>query len=164
VLLFSVLSVPSRKIASLFTVASVSSPSAKTLGRQRLLSWSPSIFIGYNSIRFDEEMLRQALFQTLHNAYLTNTHGNCRADALSLVMAATTLSPTCLSVPRGPQGRPIYRLEGLATANGITHGNAHDAMGDVAATVELCRIVYDRSGQGASRAVRTIIRARQATY
>lgn len=30
---------------------------------------SPSIFVGYNSIRFDEEMLRHALFQTLHPAY-----------------------------------------------------------------------------------------------
>lgn len=132
--------------------------------RQRLLSWSPSIFIGYNSIRFDEEMLRQALFQTLHNAYLTNTHGNCRADALSLVMAATTLSPTCLSVPRGPQARPIYRLEGLATANGIAHGNAHDAMGDVAATVELCRIVCDRSSELWQRFVRFSKKATVAEF
>lgn len=122
--------------------------------RQKLLSWSPSIFVGYNSIRFDEEMLRHALFQTLHSAYLTSNHGNCRADALSLVMAATTLSPTCLSVPRSPQGRPVYRLEGLAAANGVAHGNAHDAMADVAATVELCRMVNDRSSELWQRFVR----------
>jgi len=42
---------------------------------------SPWIFVGYNSIRFDEEMLRHALFRTLHPAYLTRSHGNCRADA-----------------------------------------------------------------------------------
>jgi exodeoxyribonuclease-1 len=51
--------------------------------RRKLLSWSPSIFVGYNSIRFDEEMLRQALFQTLQPAYLTSNHGNCRADVLA---------------------------------------------------------------------------------
>jgi len=122
--------------------------------RRTLLSWSPSIFVGYNSIRFDEEMLRHALFQTLHDAYLTSKHGNCRADALSLMMAATTLSPTCLAVPRNAQGRPTYRLEGLAAANGIAHGDAHDAMGDVEAMVELCRMVYDRSSEVWQRFVR----------
>ena len=33
--------------------------------RQKLMEWSPAIFIGYNSIGFDEELLRQAFFQTL---------------------------------------------------------------------------------------------------
>jgi exodeoxyribonuclease I len=61
--------------------------------RQRLLSWSPSIFVGYNSIRFDEEMLRHALFQTLHPAYLTSNHNNSRADVWGLVMAAAAVSP-----------------------------------------------------------------------
>src|SRR3546814_10299264 len=56
--------------------------------RRKLLSWSPSIFVGYNSIRIDEEMLRQAFFQTLHPAYLTSNHGHCRADALGLMTAA----------------------------------------------------------------------------
>jgi len=88
-----------------------------------------SIFAGYNSIRFDEEMLRHALFQTLHPAYLTSNHGNCRADVLGLVMAAATLSPACLSVPRGPEGRPVYRLEGLAAANGIAHASARCNVG-----------------------------------
>ena len=113
--------------------------------RQKLLSWSPSIFVGYNSIRFDEEMLRHALFQTLHPAYLTSNHGNCRADVLGLVMAAAALSPTCLSVPNGPEGRPVFRLEQLASANGIAHTQAHDAMADVIATLGLCRCVDERS-------------------
>ncbi|WFU65809.1 exodeoxyribonuclease I [Bradyrhizobium brasilense] len=132
--------------------------------RRTLLSWSPSIFVGYNSIRFDEEMLRHALFQTLHDAYLTSKHGNSRADALSLVMAATTLSPTCLAVPRNAEGRPIYRLEGLAAANGIAHGDAHDAMGDVAATLELCRMVYDRSSELWQRFVRFSKKATVAEF
>jgi len=33
--------------------------------RAKLLDWSPAIFIGYNSINFDEQHLRQALFRTL---------------------------------------------------------------------------------------------------
>ena len=66
--------------------------------------------------------------------------------------------------PRGPQARPIYRLEGLATANGIAHGNAHDAMGDVAATVELCRIVCDRSSELWQRFVRFSKKATVAEF
>ncbi|MQB43197.1 exonuclease domain-containing protein [Rhizobium sp. ICMP 5592] len=122
--------------------------------RQKLLSWSPSIFVGYNSIRFDEEMLRHALFQTLHPAYLTSNHGNCRADVLGLVMAAAALSPASLSVPYGPEGRPTFRLEQLASANGIAHTQAHDAMADVIATLGLCRCVHANSSELWQRFVR----------
>jgi len=112
--------------------------------RRTLLSWSPSIFVGYNSIRFDEEMLRHAFFQTLHPTFLTSSHGNGRADALGLVMAAAAQSSTCLSVPRGLEGRPVFRLDRLASANNVVHRQAHDAMADVTATLELCRRVRDR--------------------
>jgi exodeoxyribonuclease-1 len=122
--------------------------------RQTLLSWSPSIFIGYNSIRFDEEMLRHALFQTLHPAYLTSSHGNCRADAWGLVMAAASASPSCLTVPIDSDGRPIFRLEQLARTNGIAHGQAHDALSDVGAVLELCRLVQQRSPELWHRFVR----------
>ena len=44
--------------------------------RRRLLEWSPAIFAGFNSIGFDEHMLRHALFQSLHDPYLTSTPGN----------------------------------------------------------------------------------------
>ncbi len=132
--------------------------------RRKLLSWSPSIFAGYNSIRFDEEMLRHALFQTLHPAYLTSKHGNSRADVLGLVMSAAALSPACLSVPRGPEGRPVYRLEGLSAANGIAHGRAHDAMTDVLATLDLCRCVYERSSDLWQRFVRFSKKATVAEF
>jgi exodeoxyribonuclease-1 len=132
--------------------------------RSKLLSWSPSIFVGYNSIRFDEEMLRHALFQTLHPAYLTSNHGNGRADVLGLVMAAATLSPACLSVPRGPEGRPVYKLETLAAANGIAHSHAHDAMSDVLATLDLCRHVLERSSDVWQRFVRFSKKATVAEF
>jgi exodeoxyribonuclease-1 len=122
--------------------------------RQTLLSWSPSIFVGYNSIRFDEEMLRHALFQTLHPAYLTSNHGNCRTDAWGLMMAAASASSTCLTIPIDSEGRPIFRLEQLAHANGIAHGQAHDALSDVGAVLELCRLVYQRSPELWHRFVR----------
>lgn len=122
--------------------------------QRTLLTWSPSIFVGYNSICFDEEMLRHALFQTLHPAYLTSNNGNCRADALGLMMAAATLSPACLVVPHSPEGRPIFRLDQLASANDLTHDQAHDAMADVVATLGLCRLVRERAPELWQRFIR----------
>lgn len=132
--------------------------------RQRLLSWSPSIFLGYNSIRFDEEMLRHALFQTLHPAYLTSNHNNSRADVWGLVMAAAAVSPACLNVPTGPAGRPIFRLEQLAIANGVVQEQAHDALSDVITTLKLCRLVHQRSPELWQRFVRFSKKATVADF
>ncbi|MBN9533491.1 MAG: exodeoxyribonuclease I [Alphaproteobacteria bacterium] len=132
--------------------------------RQKLLSWSPSIFVGYNSIRFDEEMLRHALFQTLHPAYLTSNHNNSRADVWGLVMAAAAVSPACLNVPIGSEGRPIFRLEQLALANGVAHEQAHNALSDVIATLELCHLVYQRSPELWQRFVRFSKKATVADF
>ena len=119
-----------------------------------LMSWSPAVFVGFNSIRFDEEMLRNALFQCLYPAYLTSNHRNCRADALSLVMAADAVSPAQLVVPLGEEGRRTFRLPQLAAANGVIHARAHDAMSDALATVGLCRLVHQRSPELWQRFVR----------
>lgn len=132
--------------------------------RRTLISWSPAIFVGFNSIRFDEEMLRHALFQCLYPAFLTSNHRNCRADALSLVMAADAVSPAQLVVPFGAEGRRTFRLPQLAAANGITHSRAHDALSDVLATVELCRLVYHRSPELWQRFVRFSNKATVADF
>lgn len=122
--------------------------------QEKLLGWSPSIVVGFNSIFFDEEMLRHALFQTLHDPYLTSRHGNGRADALGLVMAASAAVPGCVVVPASAEGRPVFRLEALAAANEIEHGAAHDALSDVSATVELCRRIQKAAPEVWQRFVR----------
>lgn len=109
--------------------------------RRRLIEWSSAIFVGYNSMDFDEEMLRHALFQTVHPAYLTNTNHNCRADAMGLALSAAALAPGVLSVPSKPDGRPSFRLADLAAANSISVGQSHDAMADAEATLGLSRLI-----------------------
>lgn len=111
----------------------------------KLLSWSPSVFLGYNSLRFDEEMLRHALFQTLHPAYLTSCHGNGRNDVFSLALAAYAIGQDALIVPEREDGAPVFRLEELSTANGIRTAKAHDAMSDAETTLALCKLVKLRS-------------------
>mgnify|MGYP003647267784 CR=1 FL=1 len=113
--------------------------------RQKLLEWSPAIFIGYNSIGYDEPLLRQAFYQSLYSTYLTNTNGNRRMDALKVVQAASVFAPDVLTIPVNAKGRPIFKLEQCAPANGFDHANAHDALADVLATVHLCRLVAQRA-------------------
>ena len=132
--------------------------------RAKLLDWTPSIVVGFNSIRFDEEMIRHALFQTLHDPYLTSRNNNCRGDALGLVMAAAADTPGCLVVPLGPEGRPTFRLEALAAANGLDHAMAHDAMADVGATLALCRRVMEGAPEVWQRFVRFSNKAAVAQF
>lgn len=147
------------------TDASLSSHYAMVGEIQRtLLAWSPAIFVGFNSIRFDEEMLRHALFQCLYPAYLTSNHRNCRADALSLVMAADAVSPAQLIVPLGAEGRRTFRLQALAAANGVVHARSHDALSDVLATAQLCRLVFQRSPEQWQRFVRFSNKATVADF
>ena len=104
-----------------------------------LSSWSPAIFLGFNSISFDEEFLRQAFYQCLHPVFLTNTNRNARADVLDLMRAAGTLYPSVIRPGIGADGENVYRLGALAAANGIALGKAHDAAHDVDAMLQLCR-------------------------
>lgn len=113
--------------------------------RAKLLEWSPATFIGYNSLRFDEELLRKALFRTLHSPYLTNTGGNCRADALVLVQLASEFAPECLTLPTGDNGKLVFKLDQVAPLNGFNHSNAHDALADVLATIHLAQCVREHS-------------------
>ncbi len=113
--------------------------------RDKLLSWSPAVFVGYNSLDFDEHLFRQALYKTLHPPYLTNTDGNSRSDVLRMVQAASLFAPNALTYPLGDDGRTVFKLDRVAPANGFDHANAHDALGDVEATIHMCRLLMERA-------------------
>lgn len=110
----------------------------------RLDSWSPAVFIGYNTMEFDERLLRQAFYQNLKPIYLTNTNRNRRADILKLVDSAIVFAPESITVPLNPKGRATRRLDAIAPANGFSHDNAHDALADVEATIYMAKVVRSR--------------------
>jgi exodeoxyribonuclease-1 len=102
--------------------------------------WAPAIWTGYNSIRFDEEMLRQTFYQNLlPNVFATQFHGNTRLDMITAVYATYMRAPTVLAWPTKDTGEVTFKLDQLAPANGFTAHNAHDALGDVEATIHLAR-------------------------
>ncbi|MBR0967005.1 exodeoxyribonuclease I [Bradyrhizobium diazoefficiens] len=113
--------------------------------RDKLLAWSPALFIGYNSLAFDEHLLRQTFYKSLHPPYLTNTNGNSRSDALRMVRAAYLFAPGALKWPIDETGQPIFKLERMARLNGFTGGPAHEATNDVKAAIFLCRLLIARA-------------------
>ncbi len=107
--------------------------------------WAPATFIGYNTLDFDEPLLRQAFYQTLQPVYLTTTNGNKRGDVLRLAQATAVLAPNAITVPLNHKGKPTLKLDMLAPANGNAHKNAHDALADVEATIFIARLIRDRA-------------------
>ena len=113
--------------------------------RAKLEAWSPAVFIGYNSMRFDEDLLRRAFWQCLHPPYLTVTDGNSRIDLFQLVTAAHELYPNALKYPTHESGRTSFKLDQLAPLNGFQHDNAHDALADVYATIHIAKLLKERA-------------------
>tara|TARA_Y100000310_G_scaffold136386_1_gene135260 strand:+ start:1276 stop:2694 length:1419 start_codon:yes stop_codon:yes gene_type:complete len=107
--------------------------------------WKNSTFIGYNSINFDEEFLRRTLFKNLEYPYLTNTNGSERGDLFSLARACHLYYPECIKTPISNKNNPVFKLEKLAPMNGIKHDNAHSAIGDVLATVEIAKLLNKKA-------------------
>lgn len=60
---------------------------------------------------FDEEFLRQALYQCLFPAYLTNTGGSARADVLALARVAAALRPSSACAPRADLPKVSYESQ-----------------------------------------------------
>ncbi len=107
--------------------------------------WKNSIFIGYNSINFDEEFLRRTLFKNLEYPYITNTNGNERGDLFSLARACHLYYPECIKTPISDKNNPVFKLEKLAPMNDIKHDDAHSAMGDVLATIEIAKLLNKKA-------------------
>ncbi|BCB18685.1 exonuclease domain-containing protein [Bosea sp. ANAM02] len=104
-------------------------------------AWAPATIIGYNTLRYDEEILRHAFFTHLLPPYATSLNGHRRADLLTMVRAVAMLEPGAITIPLGATGKPSFRLGDVCRANGIalSEDEAHDAMADTKATLALLR-------------------------
>jgi len=107
--------------------------------------WKNSVFIGYNSINFDEEFLRRTLWKNLEYPYLTNTNGSERGDLFSLARACHLYYPHCIKTPISDKNNPVFKLEKLAPINNIKHDQAHSAMGDVLASIEIAKLLSKKA-------------------
>ena len=106
--------------------------------------WSPAIFIGYNSILYDEEMLRNSFFSNLIDPYLTIKNQNLRADLINTIRASNYFHPDIIKSELNQRGNPIFKLEKIAKVNGIANFTAHDALGDTSASIELSKLIKEK--------------------
>lgn len=111
----------------------------------RELATPGTVGVGYNSIRFDDEVTRHLFWRNLIDPYAREWKDDCgRWDLLDLVRATWALRPEGIEWPVGDEGRVSFRLELLTAANGIAHEAAHDALSDVRATIALARLIKSR--------------------
>lgn len=98
--------------------------------------------VGYNSIRFDDEVTRNTLYRNFFDPYAREwQNGNSRWDLIDMVRLARALRPEGINWPNHEDGVPSFRLEDLTAANGIEHAAAHDALADVRATIALAHLI-----------------------
>ena len=100
--------------------------------------------VGYNSLRFDDEVTRYSLYRNFFDPYAREWQGgNSRWDLIDMVRTAYALRPEGIEWPQDEHGVSL-KLERLTAANGIDHGQAHDALSDVRATIALARLIRER--------------------
>lgn len=106
------------------------------------MSQTATCSLGYNTLRFDDEFTRHLLYRNFYDPYSREyAQGNSRWDLIDVMRAAYALRPQGIEWPLHPDQTPSFRLEDLTAANGIEHGQAHDALADVYATLAMARLL-----------------------
>lgn len=98
--------------------------------------------VGYNSIRFDDEVTRYMLYRNFYDPYEREwRNGNSRWDIIDVVRMTRALRPDGIQWPNYEDGRPCFKLEMLTAANHLNHESAHDALSDVYATIAIAKLI-----------------------
>lgn len=107
-----------------------------------------TVVMGFNNIKFDEEFTRNLFYRNFLPPYdYSFKDGNSRWDLINLVRATYELRPEGINWTFKEDGTPTFKLELLTKANGISHENAHDALSDVMATLEMLRLIKNKQPQ-----------------
>ena len=109
---------------------------------EELLAAPGTIGVGYNTIRFDDEITRFMFWRNLIDPYGREWQNDCgRWDLLDVVRTAFALRPEGIVWPTKSDGSASFKLTDLTAANGLAHDAAHDALSDVRATIALARLI-----------------------
>jgi exodeoxyribonuclease-1 len=101
-----------------------------------------TVSVGYNTIRYDDEITRFMFWRNLIDPYAREWQNGCsRWDIIDLARMAYALRPDGIEWPKNEQGKVSFKLTDLTEANHITHEAAHNAVSDVRATIALARLI-----------------------
>lgn len=113
-----------------------------------------TLILGYNSIRFDDEFVRHTLWRNFHDPYEWSwSEGRSRWDLLDVTRLVRALRPAGINWPVREikdavtgevVSAPTVNLVDMAKNNGFENQNAHDALADVDALINLARLLRDK--------------------
>lgn len=104
-----------------------------------------TIFVGYNTIRFDDEFMRFLHYRNFYDAYEWHWADNrSRWDMLDVVRMTRALRPEGINWPFDSSGKPSNRLELLSRVNKLKHDHAHNALSDVRATIAIAQLIQEK--------------------
>lgn len=107
-----------------------------------------TISLGYNTVRFDDEFMRHLFWRNFYDPYEWQWQdGRGRWDLLDVVRITRALRPDGIKWPTIDDGQPTNRLELITKANGISHENAHDALADVTASIDVAKLLKSKQPQ-----------------
>ncbi len=107
-----------------------------------------TIICGFNTIRFDDEFMRNTLWRNFYDPYEWQWQdGRSRWDLLDVVRMVRALRPDGIEWPVDEKGQPTNRLELLTKANGLDHESAHDALSDVRATIAVAQLLKQKQSK-----------------
>jgi exodeoxyribonuclease-1 len=101
-----------------------------------------TIFVGFNSIRFDDEFMRALNYRNLYDPYEWQwKDGRGKWDLLDVVRMTRALRPDGIEWPFSSDGKQANRLELITAVNNLEHTHAHNAMSDVTASIEVAKLI-----------------------
>ena len=103
-------------------------------------NFEPGIFITYNGMRFDEEVMRRQFYWNLYDPYFTNTNGNSRLDIFLKMFVIAHFYKKDFPIPI-KEDKLSLKLEDLANALSLDTTNAHDALADCIFLKELMKSI-----------------------
>lgn len=107
-----------------------------------------TISLGFNTVRFDDEFMRHLFWRNFYDPYEWQWQdGRSRWDLLDIVRITRALRPEGINWPVTDDGQPTNRLELITKLNGISHENAHDALADVTASIEVAKLLKSKQPQ-----------------
>ena len=107
-----------------------------------------TIAVGYNSVRFDDEFMRNIFWRCLYDPYEWQwKDGRSKWDLLDVVRMTRALRPEGINWPFSPEGKATNRLELMTKENNISHEHAHDALSDVEALISVTRLIKEKQPQ-----------------
>lgn len=111
---------------------------------ETLLGNGNQTIVGYNSSSYDDELIRYLFYRNLLPPYdWTWRGGNSCLDLLSVICLAYSFNR--LGELKVDEGTGSLKLENLSKRNELEHDNAHEAVSDVRATIQLARLLRNGS-------------------